>query len=989
MKISKISYAPKTYVNKQSADKEQKISKIHYNANTIFKNYNGRDLLSFKSEKSFSQTLKENYFKLPEGFYPDRFQIEAGKEINQGRDVLVEAPTGTGKTAIAHYAVSRNMDKGKTTFYTTPLKALSNQKLNEFRAVYGEENVGILTGDRRENVEAPIIIMTTEVYRNMALSNMYGEKNPIMDNLGTVIFDEFHYLGDSERGPVWEESLMYTPKDVQTLELSATIGNPKELQKWIASLDNDNASLISVPPEERHVPLKFDMITTGAYRAEEKRINNAIEKRGYAPEEQTVSFAKPVLSDFKSVVNTLSEREQLPAILFVFSRKFSRELMDYLSSEGKSLTTPSEKDEIQKIINDYKSKKYLGSDLNTEALKNGYAIHNAGIIPTQKELIEELFQKKLLKTVIATETLAAGINMPARTVVISSPYKPTDNEEAEETNMRQLSSNEFKQMSGRAGRRGIDKIGYVYTMPVDKKSEQDFIMMEVLPSNPIESKFSPDYAFLSGYFDYNNDTKKLKEIYGKSFLTYSDSSIERENKLNNLMEISSRKLNVLKQRDFISKENGQYKVQPKGYMASKVRGYDTLTLIETIADKTFKDITPEALVAVAAVLANPVNSNEPEIGLETDFSEIITSMQDNIQRVYDKLNTSINSKLKKLGTSLDDFSSFQELLEYVKTMKQPDDNVQTLIENLRKQEAIRAKMYKITASSGEYDEKSLLEALKNGDTVPSRVLQKYSETIEQYKNRINTRNDIEAYILKLKSEYEAQNSSAKGNKAKARIERTRAEIIKKIKQAEIMKALDELIPDTIASNFKFIKQNPPEQVKRDYRNAELAYTKATAKDELISQIEAVMSIEQYLDNNDLRSISINNVSKIGNSMQKIINTSLDIRTTESINGISSKPQRYGKTALKSMYSWALLNKMNKGSLYNWYELLKIIPQEDMDEGGLYRITMQTSDLLSQIGEIADAGAKSTTNFEDIEYYTQLKHTAAKAKSLLIKEPVEI
>ncbi|MBQ9246117.1 DEAD/DEAH box helicase [bacterium] len=989
MRISKISFEPNALSN---IHKQQRLSSnkqnTQINPDKIFQHYLGREMVSFKGEKPFSQTLKENYFKLPQGFYPDDFQIEAGKYINEGKDVLVEAPTGTGKTAIAHYAVSRNMDKEKTTFYTTPLKALSNQKLNEFRSVYGEKNVGILTGDRRENVEAPILIMTTEVYRNMALSNKYGDKNPLMENLGTVIFDEFHYLGDLERGPVWEESLMYTPKGVQTLELSATIGNPKELESWINSLDENNAALVSVPPESRHVPLKFDMIETGAYKSAEKRINNAINKKGFAPEETTNTFSKPTLSDFKIVVNTLSEREQLPAILFVFSRKFSRELLTYLSSEGKSLTTDKEKEEIQQIINEHKSKKYLGSDLNADALKNGYAIHNAGIIPAQKELIEELFQKKLLKTVIATETLAAGINMPARTVVISSPYKPTDSDE-EESGIRLLTSNEFKQMSGRAGRRGIDKIGYVYTMPMDKNAEQDFIMMEVLPSNPIESKFNPDYAFLSGYYDYNQDNSELKNIYSKTFYTHSDSEQEKEVKLATLMNISSQRTNVLKNRGFIKKENGEYSITQKGYMASKVRGYDTLTLVESIYNKAFKDITPEALAGIAAVIANPISSQEPSIGENTDLSTLVTPLESNIQRVYDKLNTSINSKLKKLGTSLDNFNSFEEILEFVSLMKKPQASEKELLDNLSKQEARRAKMYTITASSGNYTEETLLKALLNGETVPTKVLEKYSDVVKQYKNRMNTNNDIESYILKLTYEYEKQKSSAKGNKAKARVERAKAELQKKIKQANVMKSLDELIPDAIAQNFAFIKRNPPEQVRKDYRQAEYAYIQLTSKDELTQQINAVMSIEEYLNNNDLYQEGIQNLSLSGNTLNDIIKTALDINKTELENGITDKPQKYGMIPLKAMYSWAALNKMNKGSIYNWYELLKIIPEKDIDEGGLYRMSMQTADLLSQIGEIAAAGKEYSSDFEDEQYYSQLQKTAMQARNLLIKEPVTI
>ena len=991
MRISKINYEPIVKsVQKKAATRVFQGYKEYkqYNPKSIFNNFQGRELVSFKGEKTFNQTLKDNYFKLPNGFQPDAFQIEAAKGLFEGKDVLVEAPTGTGKTAIAHYAAANNMEKGKTTFYTTPLKALSNQKLNEFRSVYGDENVGILTGDRRENVDAPIIIMTTEVYRNMALSNMYGDKNPIMDNLGTVIFDEFHYLGDPERGPVWEESLMYTPKGVQTLELSATIGNPDELKAWIDSLNGNNTKLVSVPASERFVPLKFDMLETNAYRAEDKKMTRQLEKRGYIDEDESEFHEKPVLSDFKSAVNTLNEREQLPAIFFVFSRKFSRELLDYLGSEGRSLTSPKEKEEIKKILNEHKSKGYIGSDLNTEALKNGYAIHNAGIVPAQKELIEELFQKKLLKVVIATETLAAGINMPARTVVISSSQKPTD-DNTEELSFRLLTSNEFKQMAGRAGRRGIDKIGYVYTMPTDKKQEQDFLILEAVPSNPIESKYDPDYAFLSGYYEHNDDNSNLKDIYSKSFFAHSKDLKIGNEKLEELMNLSAQRANVLADRGFLERENGKYSITDKGYMASKVRGYDALTLVETIKNKCFEGITPEALAAVAGIIANPVKNKSPEIGANTDLHEVITSMETNIQRVYDKLNTSINAKLKKLGVVPESFNSYEEMLEFAKSIEKPEQDEQTLLAEFKKQEERRAKMYIITSSSGNYTREELLTALKRGETVPSKVLEKNAEQIEQYKSKVTTKGDLDSYIEKLQAEYHSIDSSSKGNKAKARLERNRTELKEKLAQAKLMKELDELIPDAIAENYAFIKRNPPEQVKKDYNRAELALTRLTAKDELTEQIKAVMAIDKYIDEHDITADGKTNLSKINNCVQEIITSALDVNKTETENGLTNKPDRYGIFELKEIYSWAVLNKMNPLTQNNWFELLKIMAAFDIDEGGLYRTIMQTADLLSQIGEIADAGAKSTTNRDDIDYYTQLRKTAAQARDLLIKEPATI
>lgn len=989
MRVSKIIPAP--YLVKSLNKRPEKTGGENTLAQKYFNNI-FPPYMTFGANKTFAQTLKENYFKLPKGCFPDNFQIEAGKALNDGRDVIVEAPTGTGKTAIAHYAVARNMENGKTTFYTTPLKALSNQKTDEFRKIYGEDNVGILTGDRRENTQAPIIIMTTEVYRNMALSNMYGEKNPMMENLGTVILDEFHYLGDIDRGSVWEESLMYTPKNVQTLSLSATIGNPDEIKNWIKSIDGNNAVLVSVPPEERNVPLKFDMLETSAYETEDKRISNSLQKKGYYTEKQDYRYSKPVLSDFKSAVEKLRQEEKLPAILFVFSKKFSRDLLDYFVKEGKDLTTPEEKQEIKKTVNEYKQKHYMGADLNMEALEKGYAIHNAGIIPSQKQLIEELFQRKLLKTVIATETLAAGINMPAKTVVISSPYKPTDenkNKDGEdELNIRLLTSNEFKQMSGRAGRRGIDKEGFVYTMPTDKKSEQEFIMLEVLPSNPLESRYEPDYAFLAGFYEHNSEMSGLNDIYGKTFYAFSDNDEKKNEKISQLTDLTKKKTEVLKKRGFITEDNGQINLTSKGYMASKVRGYDTLTLTEVVDKGTFKNITPEVLASIAGAIANPAKGFESEIGEETDIAEIITPIDEHAEKIYNTLKSQIRTKLKKLDINPDKFETYREMITAAEEIEQPEKSEAELSEKLKTEEQRRAKMYEITAQSGSYTLQSLADAIRNGKTVPSKVLENYMTQVNQYKNKIHTK-DIDTFIEKLDSEYKSKDTHGKGNKAKARLEKEKEEVKQKISQAKLMKYLDENIENVLAENQAFIKKNPPSEVKREYNQASLEYNRLTLKDGLISDIKAIMSIEDYLRDHNLETENDLDKKQAEKCLGEIINTSKDVKESELKNGINSSALRYGKTAAEGMYLWAFLNKINTGSMNNWQEIINNISKESSDEGTIYRMTMQTADLLSQIGEIAVAGAKSTTDIDKIEYYNELRKTAAEARRLIIQDPVEI
>ena len=209
------------------------------------------------SKISFEDSLQK-YFR----FVPDKYQIESAKHIYNKADTLVLAPTGTGKTLIAEYAINKNLQDGKTTFYTTPLKALSNEKYTDFCKLYGKENVGLLTGDIKIKPDAPIVIMTTEIYRNMLLGEKKADLDNRLENVATVVYDEFHYMNDSDRGEVWETSIMYTPKNIQQLLLSATAENGEVIEKWIDRLlaekdSQRNAEIVNVPTDERHVPLKY------------------------------------------------------------------------------------------------------------------------------------------------------------------------------------------------------------------------------------------------------------------------------------------------------------------------------------------------------------------------------------------------------------------------------------------------------------------------------------------------------------------------------------------------------------------------------------------------------------------------------------------------------------------------------------------------------------------------------------------------------------
>lgn len=577
----------------------------------------------------FYETLKENYFKLPKGCFPDEYQKKAASKIYSGEDVLVTAPTGTGKTAIAYYAITKNLSEGKKTFYTTPLKALSNQKYREMQKIYGKENVGLLTGDVKINADAPIVVMTTEIYRNMLFSKKFQDNSDNLYKLKTVVFDELHYLGDVDRGGIWEQSIILTDKNIQLLSLSATIGNNQQINDWMSKIRDKKSHLIDVPSEKRHVPLVFETFKADSSNTNYKNRNHRHQKTKH------VSDGKKV---YIKLVSELKSKDRLPAILFIFSKKFSKGLLEEFNHSDLNLTNRKEKEEIQEIINQYKqNNKYLGETLNTEALIKGYALHNAGLLPTQKELVEELFQKKLVKLVIATETLSAGINMPAKTVIISATRKPTSVQFAEEDGKREITANEFHQMAGRAGRRGIDKIGYVYTMPKSNEEKEKFNFLIDETPNSLESSFNPDFSFIAGYSKNYQDDELIKSILKKSLYAYNKNPQITEKKYLSMFNLFEEKRNLLKKLGYINNDNT---LTNKGVLLSKLNGYQQLPIIDIIYDKKIATMNPVELAACVSSLANleQIDDYNKEDKFFEHKNEKVTWFLDEFDRQLNKFN---------------------------------------------------------------------------------------------------------------------------------------------------------------------------------------------------------------------------------------------------------------------------------------------------------------------------------------------------------------
>ena len=446
-------------------------------------------------------------------FELDDFQKEACEVIDNGESVVVCAPTGAGKTVIAQHAIHRALEQGCRIFYTTPLKALSNQKFYDFGEKYGYDKVGLLTGDTSINRGAQVVIMTTEVFRNMLYGTNFGAVADNLKDVRYVVLDEVHYMNDEQRGTVWEESIIYCPTNIQIIALSATVANCDELTNWINTV-HSRTKLVNT--DFRPVPLRFYYFDSSQpfkllpLLTPEGKLNKKIR-----PERPQWAKGKDKRKKtyVKQIIQNLADANMLPAIYFTFSRKKCDEQMEKCAGLG--LNTKPEQEEIKAFIDEFIAENpHLYGNKHIEYLIQGVASHHAGLLPAWKNLVEKLFQKGLIKVVFATETLAAGINMPARSTVISATSKRTD------SGHRMLTANEFLQMSGRAGRRGMDEVGYVTIVGTSFQTPEEVAELVLSGSNPLESRFSPSYSMVLNLLQ-RFTLEESKELILKSFGYYS------------------------------------------------------------------------------------------------------------------------------------------------------------------------------------------------------------------------------------------------------------------------------------------------------------------------------------------------------------------------------------------------------------------------------------------------------------------------------------
>lgn len=434
-------------------------------------------------------------------FEPDPFQQDACKALEKGSGVLVCAPTGAGKTVVGEFAVFLALRQGRKCFYTTPIKALSNQKYNDLVDVHGPGKVGLLTGDNAINGDAPVVVMTTEVLRNMLYAG-----STALDGLSYVVMDEVHYLADRFRGAVWEEVIIHLPESVTLVSLSATVSNAEEFADWLVTVRGETEVVVT---EHRPVPLwqhmlvgrrMFDLFHDQEAaehhevhpellrytREQQRRLDWADDRRGHR------SRRRPGPLRYE-IVERLDREGLLPAILFIFSRAGCAAAVQQCVAAGLRLNGPDEKAEIRAVVED-RIRDIPTEDLNVlgywewlDGLERGLAAHHAGMLPVFKEVVEELFLRGLVKAVFATETLALGINMPARCVVLERLVKFNGEQHVD------LTPGEYTQLTGRAGRRGIDVEGHAVVVWAPEVDPQHVAGLASTRTYPLRSSFRPSY----------------------------------------------------------------------------------------------------------------------------------------------------------------------------------------------------------------------------------------------------------------------------------------------------------------------------------------------------------------------------------------------------------------------------------------------------------------------------------------------------------------
>ncbi len=594
----------------------------------------------------------------------DKFQEEAIEAIDRNHSVVVSAPTGTGKTLIADYLIDKYINTGKVIIYTSPIKALSNQKYKQFCEAYGEDKIGLLTGDFVFNPEAPILIMTTEVYRNMLVTG-----DEFVKTISYVIFDEIHYINDLERGTVWEESIIFSPDTLRFLCLSATIPNAKQFARWIQEIKNHKVEIVK--HSKRAVPLKHFVyekalgIVTLNELKQFVRSNPLLSQRA-RNKKQRKRFMNLPAADHIDLITDVMEEGFLPIIYFTFSRKDCERKAEQIYQRF-DFTNNEEKERIisifNKQINKFPSIKELFSvNKLRRIVKKGIAYHHAGLLPALKEIVEELFSKGLIKVLYATETFAVGINMPAKSVAFDSLEK------YDGRNFRYLTSKEYWQMAGRAGRRGIDKEGWAIAL-VDIRFA-DFDKIEYITSGdkePLLSRFYiTDNLILNLITHYNEE--QIKEILKKSFYYF----LKKEE--DTAIRIWSRFRNRVKKLTFLGYiEKDGKTLTEKGRFASRIYDHE-IEITEIFKTEIFKKLEESEIIALITAIIYDRKIDREHFKIYKDkkrYNRILNIVRKESSILFRKLNRQNLLRLMRLAIEWSEGKEFNEIIKLT-SMKEGD-----------------------------------------------------------------------------------------------------------------------------------------------------------------------------------------------------------------------------------------------------------------------------------------------------------------------------
>lgn len=527
------------------------------------------------------------------------FQVEAVDAIQSGRDVLVSAPTGAGKTLVAEYAIADAVKRGRRCIYTAPIKALSNQKYRDFRDDPAID-VGLMTGDVTIHPGAQVLIMTTEILRN----SIFDAPEHLSD-VEYVVFDEVHYMDDSERGSVWEESLIFAPANIRLICLSATVSNAHELGAWLTEIRGRETVVIQ--SSRRPVPLahRFFTAKSGAFELKDiERIRKREKEHGFGHKsrgdrrerrgERSGSRGREMQEppDARPLLDELQARSLLPALVFAFSRKDCER--QARNNARRELLTDSEVAEMLRLQEDLIAlfqldRSYLDDDLMAMA-RRGLAYHHAGMLPIHKELVERMFTSGLLKLLFTTETFALGINMPARTVVFHSLRK------FDGVTFDYLSTRDYLQMAGRAGRQGLDDEGLVFSL-LSPKDLIEAPLKRLLAgrAEPVESRFRLSFSSILHLIE-RLGRARLIEAWEKSFNQFQHRAGTKKQQDHNRREqrrILDAHVAFLTELGYLEDDH----VTSRGRVAKMINGYE-LQVTELCFGGTLENLTPAALAVV-------------------------------------------------------------------------------------------------------------------------------------------------------------------------------------------------------------------------------------------------------------------------------------------------------------------------------------------------------------------------------------------------------